>query len=194
LARAWRRRGPGVDPLPAAEVVTPDKVGRVVRYVHLNPCRAQLCADPLAWPFSTHRDATGFAWPPAVPPRHDRRRFHRYVSSDPSAAVDGTDLPAVTVDVPQLGEVLHAVSAVTRTPLDRLGEHPFARRLLVRAARTLCDAPLSAIAGVADVDPRTVRRARAGVDPAVRAVASAAADPRFPALGGEAVFGRWRPT
>lgn len=35
--------------------------------MHPNPCRARLVADPLAWPFSTHRDAVGLAVDPVVP-------------------------------------------------------------------------------------------------------------------------------
>lgn len=193
LARAlsgyvrWRnaargQHGPGIERLPPAEPVAADKVARVVRYVHLNPCRAALCADPLAWPFSTHRDATGFAQPGVVPVRFDRARFHRYVSADPTVDVEGTALPTVTVDVPQVGEVWRAVSAVTRTPLPLLADRPFARRLFVRAARTLCDASAPSIASVAGLHPRTVHRVRAGLDAAVRAVAAAVGDPRLPPL------------
>lgn len=58
----WRNHLEGVSgrlvrPLPPAEAVPEGpKRRRSVRYVHLNPCRARLVADPLAWPLSTHRD------------------------------------------------------------------------------------------------------------------------------------------
>ena len=54
---------------PATWVADPQKRRRQVRYVHLNPCRARLCLDPLSWPFSTHRDATGLVvtrWCPSA--------------------------------------------------------------------------------------------------------------------------------
>lgn len=55
-------------PHPPAEAI-PDALHlrRTLRYVLLNPCRAGLARDPLAWPWSTHRDRVGFAATPVGP-------------------------------------------------------------------------------------------------------------------------------
>ncbi|MFH1464709.1 MAG: hypothetical protein ABIO70_10015 [Pseudomonadota bacterium] len=67
---------------------------RTLRYVALNPCRDRLAPDPLAWPFSTHRDAVGLAIPGVVPVARDPAAHHAHVSGDPSVAVAGTALPS----------------------------------------------------------------------------------------------------
>lgn len=70
--------GPLWEPLPAAEaLVDEQKRRRSLRYVHLNPTRAGLVTDPLAWPFSTHRDAVGLALAPVRDRIRDPHRFHR---------------------------------------------------------------------------------------------------------------------
>jgi hypothetical protein len=89
-----------------APTVIPDlhHLKRQVRYVHLNPCRRGLTADPLVWEWSTHREAVGAAAPGwldrevlieacKTSSRAFEGVFHRYVSSDPSAHVSGTSLP-----------------------------------------------------------------------------------------------------
>lgn len=53
-----------------------------------------MVTDPLSWAFSTHRDACGLALDPVRKRVPDVHRFHRYVSADPTVAVDGTLLPA----------------------------------------------------------------------------------------------------
>jgi len=80
----WRRRhrgesGPVWHPLERTErVADRSHFRRTVRYVHLNPCRKKpLVADPLAWPWSTHRDAVGLTLAPAVRRRNDPSSFHR---------------------------------------------------------------------------------------------------------------------
>ena len=93
------------DPIGAPELL-PDRLHlkRHIRYVHLNPCRANLVLDPLAWEWSTHRDAVGaVAEPWANLPQLLRlwdsraqdfpRQFHSYVSGDPTVKVSGTPLP-----------------------------------------------------------------------------------------------------
>lgn len=102
------RRAPG--PLRWEHVETPPpitdalKLMRQLRYLALNPVRAGLARDPLAWPWSTYRDVMGGI---ADPWTHEariaallrrprdgfRESFHRYVSSDPSCDVAGS--PAV---------------------------------------------------------------------------------------------------
>lgn len=184
----WRnaRRGESgavLAPLPPAErIADPQKVRRVVRYVHLNPCRARLGADPLSWPFSTHRDATGFAIPAVGTVRADRARFHAYVSADPTVHVEGTELPSRAISVPTAREVLDAVSALTRTPLGPGPVRGAARDLFLRAARALCAEPHAELGALVGVSRRTVLRAPRGADPEVRVVAAVVGDPRFAPL------------
>ncbi len=46
--------------VPAPQAIADrQKLLRQLRYVALNPVRAQLVADPLSWPWSTHRDVLG---------------------------------------------------------------------------------------------------------------------------------------
>lgn len=184
----WRNHrrgehGPGVVPLPPAEpLVDEDKVRRSVRYVALNPCRARLVDDPLAWPLSAYRDALGLALDPvrrAVPDPHS---LHAYVSADPTVNPNGTDLPLPRVDLPSPSLVADAVSALARVPLAALRRRGRPRALYLRAAKTLCDAPAAAIAAEAACGPVGIQRARAGLDDDVRLVARVAGDPRFAGL------------
>jgi putative transposase len=148
LARAlggytrWRNSREGLSggrmerlPLPTPVVGT-QKVRRNIRYIHLNPCRGRLVADPLAWPFSTHRDALGLAARPLRRVDPDPVRFHRYVSSDPTVGVAGTDLP-LQLDVPGLEDLAAAVSEMHRVPLPQLSRRGAPRTALVGAARAL---------------------------------------------------------
>ncbi|MBM4393493.1 MAG: hypothetical protein FJ090_20410 [Deltaproteobacteria bacterium] len=125
-ALAWERA-------PAPEAVTAEKLDRVIRYVHLNPCRKHLVSDPLAWPFSSHRDFVGLG-PGAERWRHARPAwFHGYVSGDPSVSVAGTPMPEVRYQDFDFFAVRDAVSSVTRTVVGaKLA--PEARSLLARTA------------------------------------------------------------
>jgi hypothetical protein len=93
------------EPVPPPEPV-PDRchLRRLVRYLALNPCRDGLCADPLSWLWSTHRDVMGAAVEPWVTPerlaaalRESPRGFaaahHAYVAADPTVDVNGTPPP-----------------------------------------------------------------------------------------------------
>lgn len=121
LAHRREPGGPLVLPqAPPDRALQGDKQLRSVRYVHLNPCRARLVTDLLAWPFSTHRDAVGLAAFPVVRRQADPAAFHRYVSADPTVNVEGTELPSPSVHVPDAGAVLAAVSALTRRTVDGL--------------------------------------------------------------------------
>jgi hypothetical protein len=53
LARLWEQV-----PNPT-EIRGPAHLERQVKYVHLNPCRASLTDNPLAWPWTTHRGLVG---------------------------------------------------------------------------------------------------------------------------------------
>lgn len=170
------------------EVPTGQHLDRTRRYIHLNPCRAGLVKDPLAWPFSTHRDAVGLALPPVIQPVADPERFHAYVSSDPKVAVQGTPLPrrAALDDRARLtlAQVRAAVSALTREPASALARRGPARSLLIDAAAHLLPLGTDELATALDVDPTTVRRhaERLGdksADARITLVATVASDPRF---------------
>ncbi len=84
---------------------------REIRYIHLNPCRKQLCVDPIEWEWSTHREYLGAVANPwvnlhEVVPTLGRPwtiwseaefllRFHLYISGDPSVHPMGTWAPAI---------------------------------------------------------------------------------------------------
>ncbi len=124
---------------PAQEIQSHQHLRTTIRYVHLNPCRGKLVEDPLAWPFDTHRDAVGLAIPGVAAPERDPPHFHAYVSSDPSVAVDGSDLPYGLRGLRDhsLESIQAAVSALTRTTIDDQRRRGPARRLLIQALREL---------------------------------------------------------
>jgi len=168
------------------DVIGGQKRRRSVRYVHLNPCRARLVDDPLAWPWSTHRDRVGLAWPGVVRRSPDPHGFHRYVSSDPTVHVQGTELPlALSLVEPGAAglECLRgATSEILRLPLQATEVRGRARTVWLRAARCLSPASTAQIAAHCGLTARAIR----GVDRSwaqdLSALARAAGDPRFPGL------------
>ena len=99
------------------EISNRDHLWRHLRYVALNPCRAQLVNDPLSWCWSTYRDLFGATINPwgnldylmrefdhrGVRPEGGRldavsfiKDMHRYVSSDPSVDPRGSAIPQWT--------------------------------------------------------------------------------------------------
>lgn len=117
-------------PIPPPSPI-PDKfhLKRQVRYVALNPCRKELCKDPLEWYWSTYRELFGasanslgdpdkLAKTLSEKPSSFLVRFHAYVSADPTVAVLGT--PPPQLDTPQvyafksIDEILAAASAALR--------------------------------------------------------------------------------
>jgi hypothetical protein len=128
-----------------------------VRYVLLNPCRPWTCAgtrlrlvsDPLSWPWSTLRDVIGATAEPWIDaqrlqgalewtPRDFARRFHGYVSSDPSVRIEGTPFPetALPCAVPAepLAHIADAVLCATRLSRDALRVRGPARAMFVGLA------------------------------------------------------------
>ncbi len=162
-----------------------EHVERTTRYIHLNPCRRGLCHDPLAWPFSTHRDAVGLALPAVRRPVPDPEQFHAWVSGDPTVDARGTPLPgapgapARTWSLPQIAA---AVSALTRTPDSALRTRGPVRSLLLCAAARLAVAPDAVVAELAGVDRSTARRAAARRDRRVAVVERVIGDERFALL------------
>lgn len=172
-------------PLPAPRVIPSYKhLFRSLRYVHLNPCRDHLVADPLAWPFSTHRDSVGLAIPAALAPHRDPDFFHRYVSSDPTVHVEGTNLPfsRFSFGAPTMEQVEAAVSAITRTPLSQLERHSPQRTLLLRCLKLFTSLTNNEIAARMGLARRSIQRLAVQAKGGEQRVERVLADPRFPAL------------
>jgi len=169
---------------PPEPVVDSKHLRRSVRYLALNPCRDRLVADPLAWPFSSHRDAVGLAIPGALPTEHDLYRHHAYVSADPSVRVDGTDLPGgmrgmrdATPD-----QVTAAVSALTRTTLDQLGGRGPNRTLLIQSLVACTPSSKRAIAKRLGMSASAICDTPIISDGELRCVERVLCDPRFEPL------------
>ncbi len=148
-------------PAPPSEPLRSRKhLERTVRYVHLNPCRDHLAADPLAWPYTTHRDAVGLAVPGAVAAARDPYRFHAVVSGDPSVAVEGTELPYGLRGMRdhRVEDIIAAVSALSRTTLDGLRRPGPGRTLLIQALAALTTLSGRRIAATVGCSPATMSR------------------------------------
>jgi hypothetical protein len=169
------------------EIANHDKLLRELRYVALNPPRARLTDDPLAWTFSTHRDVVGATVDPWIDAdrlarvlRRPRRGFvewyHRYVSADPSVQVSGTSAPrpAAPTDVAThpLATIAAAAAAAVRQRPDAIRRTGIVRDLFVGLAREqgwrawdvladACDCTTRAIRFIADrLDPKLLDPAR----------------------------------
>ena len=188
--RARGRSGRLFDPTPdPTEPIGRLKEARDERYIHLQACRARLATDPLAWPLSTYRDALDLVAAPVRPVDPDPERFHRFTSSDPTVHPAGTELPGWRLGRLRGPEAIRtlgfAVSAVTRTPVERLWQRGPARTLWIEACCVLGTAEVDQIARELEVDERTVQRARAARPSRhVELVGRVAGDPRFPGLLG----------
>jgi REP element-mobilizing transposase RayT len=131
-----KQKGPVWASPPPPEKIADDKhLRRTIRYVHLNANRGKLVGDPLAWAWSTHRDATGFALFPVVARDPFPARFHHYISGDPDVAIEGTELPTTRLDRDATWDEVHdTVCTMARlAPEDLLVRGP-ARTVLVKAA------------------------------------------------------------
>lgn len=170
LAAARRHRPPQAwgrvrDATPIADA---RHLQRQIRYVHLNPCRAGLVRDPLAWPWSTHRGVIGAEARPWVSAatlaarfRRDEqgfaRWFHAYVSGDTSAAVTGTAFPTL---VPPAKHPSFSLTSI-RAALDSAAlwcNVVTRRRALVQLARQQGWRNGSGLPELCATSPRTVRR------------------------------------
>ena len=149
------------------------KLLRELRYVDLNPPRAGLTDDPLAWLFSTHRDVVGATADPWIDARRLARAvgrpekdfaewYHRYVSADPSVRVTGTPMPqpARPSDIPDLplGRIARAASAATRSRPEAIRVTGPTRRLFVGLAREQGWRNTELLARACACDPRTIQR------------------------------------
>jgi len=182
----WRNRHHGqtggrvwsVSP-PPLEIPEDERLRRMIRYVLLNPCRAGLCTDPLAWPFSTHRDTVGLAVPVVRKPAPNPGQFHRYVSGDPSVSVASTPMPTALA-TPDPAAVVAAVSALARMPVACWDTS--ARDLAAAVLRDTLKLSNRAVARVVPVSRATVSRVLRADPSEVARVLQVAGDPRFPAL------------
>lgn len=158
-------------------------VRRTRRYVHLNPCRAGLVEDPLAWPFSTHRDAVGLAVSPVVRKSGDPEAFHAYVSADPTVSVEGTWLPQGSAGPgTRPGAVAAAVSALTRTPEPGLRQRGEARTLLVQALKAHTALSMREVGEWVGLGESAVYKVPEGARDDLRRIERVLGDPRFGAM------------
>ncbi len=187
--RLWRGY---VEPKP---ITNPEHLQRTRRYILLNPCRGGMVHDPLAWPWSTHRDAVGLAWPRARKLVGDPLEFHGYVTRDRDLNPTGTDLPnhGLYLASPRVEQVADAVSAVTRTPLLQLQAEPRHRKRLIRCLRCLTELGVREIARELGVSPSTVSAVPQQWNELVRIVDRVLTDDRFPGLlsGDLRLTGMW---
>lgn len=173
----WERSPPGTKLADAAHE------RRTVRYNALNPCRKGIVRDPLAWTFSTHRDAVGLVLMPVRPKVSDAIGHHVYVSSDPSVRVDGTSFPARGIDAPSERQIEAVVSELLRLPLAEIRTTHAGRRLMIQLGRDWAGWGTGVVAQFVDVDPKTVWNAPQITPATERLAATIAGDPRFPGLG-----------
>ncbi len=176
---------------PISRVVDDAHVRRTVRYIHLNPVREHLVGCPLEWPLSTHRDACGLVIAPVVPRARNPEEFHRYVSSDPDAQVDGTPFPQLTRQDAVLAAALAAASSTGRFTLGELRRRGAARSHAIGTAclAGLGDASLLAAAldlsrsrAAAHVAAAPTHVRGIGVARSLLTAATVLNDPRFSAL------------
>jgi len=155
-------------PVPEPSLIPdPHHLKRQIRYVALNPCRKKLCTDPLQWIWSTHRDIVfqpkfSLIQSLGETERDFSKRFHNYVSSDPSVCVTGTSFPQVAVkrEIPEesLGQILRASAAALRMhPLKIKSIGPL-RLLFIHLAQRQGWKNPTALAEVCGLTSRGVRK------------------------------------
>lgn len=163
--------------LPEPEKVRRDRrhIARTIRYIHLNPCRDALCADPLEWEWSTHRDWVGAIARPCVnlprwarvlgrPARACAGWIHDYASADPSVPVprplaDASVFASSGAADASLAQLSSAVSVVLRSPRSACSQFGVdERRLFLLAASRWTRYQAPELARWAGCDPTTVRK------------------------------------
>ena len=190
----WRAHHRGVpsqacwQPLsPLAPVADEKHLEKAIRYIHLNPCRGDLASDPLRWPLSTHRDFIGMGLDFS---KHDNpERFHRYVSSDKSVSLTGTDLPCKHRSSASFLAVQAAVSSVLRIEPTNIVRRNQSAKVLLRALDACEFGTPKQIALAVERSPSLVysllkppEMPDIASDRALASVLRAVGDPRFRAL------------
>ena len=170
------------------------KMRRTWRYIALNPCRDGLTDDPLAWTWSTYRDALGASVDPWVSLHGLRtscrdalfstpRDVHGYVSSDPSVDVSGTPLPIApepsAIPSCSLDAIAAAVAGALRKLPDEALRTPRGRRLFVALARRQGWHDAAHLAMALRVTRRTIRTIRSQIPEGLDAAALCLGDPRL---------------
>lgn len=169
---AWGRGRGTWDPVPEPDLIREPKLARAVRYVALNPCRRGLAGDPFEWLWSTYRDLFGaVASPWTGPERIARRlgwgldgfdqRFHQFVSSDHTVAIDGTPLPspATTQLLPHqsLDALVLAAGSSLRVVPSGLRSKGTLRKVFVALAKDQGWRDPEVLADCCQITPRAVR-------------------------------------
>ena len=170
------------------------KMRRTWRYIALNPCRDGLTDDPLAWTWSTYRDALGAAVDPWVTLQGLRsscrdplfsapQGVHGYVSADPSVDVAGTRAPIApepsAIPSCSLDTVASAVAGALRTPWNEALQMPLGRRLFVALAHRQGWRDAAHLATALCVTKRTIRTLRTQPSAGLDAAALCLGDPRL---------------
>ena len=166
---ARRARAPGYWAPVGTPTVVPNirHLRRTVRYIHMNPWREGLVADPLCWPWSTHRDAIGARYIPWLEAsalaaslgwglRDFPRFFHRYTVTDRDYRPDRLEFPTAhrSVGVPGLSPA--DVAAAVRASGLYL-DAALSARLLAHVARAE-GWPVARFSEFAGRTPRTMQR------------------------------------
>lgn len=151
----------------------PAKLTRQTRYIALNPQRAGLVDDPLAWLWSTHRDVVGTVARPWVTadrlaadlgrsPDGFARDWHRYVTRE-----DGVPIAAQTFPVPAaptsftahpLEDVASAVARSMRARVSDIQKRGPVRSLFLVVAPLVGWTSSSLLASYCDVTTRAIQK------------------------------------
>jgi hypothetical protein len=154
------------------------------RYVVLNPCRAGLTYEPLAWPLCSYLDDVGLSDDPVRKRVRDVAGHHAYVTSDDR--VRRQELPVYSGTPLSAESLARGVSQATRTPLrDVTGRGGRARTLLVRAARELNGWGVRRTGRELGIARSTVADVHLVADPGVAIVARWASSPTVAGLDDE---------
>jgi hypothetical protein len=179
------------DPQPIVDLA---KLRTQVRYVHLNPCRASLSTDPIAWAWSTHLDYIGVIsrpWPQVeqnlkrlgyAAASEGRRKFHGFVSGDVTTSLSGTPLPEAqpSGEVVNMKILVRAFALVTRTPVEKFYRKGRMRAQAMRLLSNEFNVPLVRVAKEFGVtSSATIAPPWASTKSAVPAVLQVMHDPRL---------------
>ena len=157
----------------------------LLRYCSLNPCRKghAYVDDPLAWPWSAHRDLTRLTLDPLVRPVRDPESYHDFVVSDPVfARFDTRGLPAAgprEAGAVEPREVIDAVASLLRVPPGVLRARGRPRRVVIAALRELCELSSREISDLVGISRSRVVRTPPLPPGQLEIVRRVLGDPRF---------------
>jgi hypothetical protein len=190
----WRntrtgRTGAVFERLPEPEPILDDqKADTVRRYIELNPCRAKLTDDPMAWPWSTARDALGFSTDSArrVP---GPERYATWLANDQYVRAAAAFLPSIQFRDFTAADVIDGVCGLFRASVPSASTRGPLRTLVARTA-VAHGVPLAELGDALHADRSSLRRLAAGTptrgrriaDPLLEACVRVVGDPRFCAL------------